>query len=74
MPAPLDPTATYTADEAAAILGVTRRTLSNWRSQQRGPAYCKAPAGLQRARAVLGLRHSRLASRAPRGDGGSRLT
>ena len=45
MPAPLDPTATYTADEAAAILGVTRRTLSNWRSQQRGPAYCKHRPG-----------------------------
>jgi len=31
--------------EAAAILGLKRGTLSNWRSQRRGPAYVRLGGG-----------------------------
>ena len=31
----------YTEREAASLLNISRGTLSNWRSENRGPAYCK---------------------------------
>lgn len=34
-----------TEHEAAQLLGVKRGTLSNWRSQRRGPAYCRYNGG-----------------------------
>lgn len=34
-----------TENEAAEILGLKRGTLSNWRSQRRGPAYVRLGGG-----------------------------
>jgi predicted DNA-binding transcriptional regulator AlpA len=34
-----------TENEAAAVLGVSRGTLSNWRSERRGPPYVKLGGG-----------------------------
>jgi len=31
----------YTEKEAASLLKISRGTLSNWRSESRGPTYCK---------------------------------
>jgi predicted DNA-binding transcriptional regulator AlpA len=34
-----------TENEAATVLGVSRGTLSNWRSERRGPAYVRLGGG-----------------------------
>lgn len=48
-----------TSTEAADFLGVSPKTLNNWRSQGRGPAYVKytgATDGLGRQRGTVGYR------------------
>ncbi len=40
-----EPARYITERQAAAVLGVQRGTLSNWRSQRRGPAYCRLNGG-----------------------------
>ena len=43
---------TLTTQEAAQLLGIDKRTLDNWRSLGRGPAYCRHSKRLIRYRRV----------------------
>lgn len=47
MIAPMEPKARLKAAEAATYLGLTEKTLANWRSQNVGPAYLKVAGRVQ---------------------------
>lgn len=47
MIAPLEPKTRLRPPEAATYLGLTEKTLANWRSQDVGPAYIKVAGRVQ---------------------------
>jgi predicted DNA-binding transcriptional regulator AlpA len=52
-PIPTDPDALLTEDEAAALLGVSARTLQSWRTLEKGPPPTKLGRAVRYARGLL---------------------